>query len=255
MLTRRIIPCLDVANGRVVKGIKFRQLRKLGDPVTCAARYSDQGADELVFLDISASSERRSTRFDWVRSIAERIFIPFTVGGGIGSLRDMEKLLESGADKVSINTAAVERPALIREAARAFGSQFVVISIDALGNGGKWSVTTHGARQIHRLDALAWAKRAQDLGAGEVLLNVINSDGTQEGYDLDLTRRFSESLEIPIIASGGAGRLEDFLKVFTEGKADAALAASVFHFRKLTVGQVKRFLKGEGIPVRFEEAA
>ena len=251
MLAKRIIPCLDVKDGQLVKGIQFTNLANLGDPVKYAVKYCDQGADELTFLDISASNENRSTRYDWVQRVAKNVFIPFTVGGGIRSLGDMEQLLNAGADKIAINTAAVLGPSLIKDAATRFGSQFVVLSIDALLKE-KWQVTTNGGRTVHPIDPLEWAKKAQDLGAGEILLNVINTDGVQEGFHVDLTQKLSETLQIPVIASGGAGNPEDFFNVLTKGKADAALAASVFHYEKLTVLQVKEYLKKKGVHVRFE---
>jgi cyclase len=250
MLTKRIIPCLDVNRGRVVKGVRFRDLREVGDPVGLAERYVREGADELMFLDVGASVEERGILLDAVRAVARTVFIPFSVGGGVRSLDDMRLLLDAGADKVSVNTAAVERPAFVDEAARAFGSQFVVVSIDALcgETGGK--VTTHGGRRATDREVVSWAREVAGRGAGEILLNVINADGTQAGYDLGLTREVAEAVPIPVIASGGAGSPADLVAVFREGKADAALAASIFHSGKWTVAGIKRELQKEGIPVR-----
>lgn len=234
-----------------MKGVNFKNIVQIGDPMQYAYRYNIDGADELVFLDITASEENRRTRFDWVKRVAENVFIPLTVGGGIRSLEDMEELLKSGADKISINTTAVNRPKLIKKAAKIFGSQFIVLSVDALRQNGSWVITTHGGKKTHKTSPLKWAKKAQDLGAGEILLNVINSDGTQEGYNIELTQQFSEELEIPTIASGGAGKYEDFYRVFKMGKADAALAASVFHYGKMKIKELKKYLLDKGIPVRL----
>ncbi|GBD08389.1 Imidazole glycerol phosphate synthase subunit HisF [Candidatus Thermoflexus japonica] len=252
MLAKRIIPCLDIHAGRVVKGVRFIDLRDAGDPVEHARVYEDEGADELVFLDITASYEDRAILLDVVRRVAEVLSIPFTVGGGIRSVEDFRALLRAGADKVSINTAAVRRPELITEAARRFGSQCVVVAIDAKRVGpSRWEVYIHGGRTPTGLDAVAWAREAERRGAGEILLTSIDADGTQEGYDLELTRAVAEAVGIPVIASGGAGTLEHFYQVFTAGKADAALAASVFHFRQLRISEVKAYLAERGIPVRL----
>jgi cyclase len=253
MLTKRIIPCLDVKEGRVVKGTRFVGLRDAGDPVECAQYYDKQGADELVFLDITASHEKREIILDVVRRTAERVFMPLTVGGGVASLEGIRKLLKAGADKVSINTAAVKNPLFVRDAAFRFGSQCVVVAIDAkrdLSKKNAWEVYTHGGRNATGLSVIAWAKRMEKMGAGEILLTSMDRDGTKEGYDLELLRRVSESVRIPVIASGGAGTLEHLAEGLTLGKADAALAASIFHFRELTVPQVKRYLKKKGIAVR-----
>jgi cyclase len=251
MLTKRIIPCLDVTNGRVVKGTKFLQLRDAGDPVECAIAYNDQGADELVFLDITASSDNRRTMIDVVRRTAEHCFMPLTVGGGIRKVDDVRAMLHAGADKVSINTSAIEFPPLITQSAQGFGSQCIVVAIDAKKNeSGGWTVYTHGGRKATALDAVAWALEAQERGAGEILLTSMDADGTRDGYDLELTARISESLTIPVIASGGAGKLEHLAAVLTEGKADAVLAASIFHFGEFTVNDVKNYLAKQGIPVR-----
>lgn len=251
MLAKRVIPCLDVKAGRVVKGTKFVGLRDAGDPVECAKRYDKQGADELVFLDITASHEKRGILLDVVRRTAERVFMPLTVGGGVGSVDDFRELLKAGADKVSVNSAAVKRPALIREAAARFGSQCVVLAIDAKRVGAKkWKVFTHGGRTPTGLDAIAWAKKGVKLGAGEILLTSMDRDGTQVGYDLELLRRVSEAVNVPVIASGGVGSLAHLADGLTKGRADAVLAASIFHFGRHTVAEAKRFLKKKGIPVR-----
>ena len=251
MLTKRIIPCLDVTDGRVVKGTKFLDLRDAGDPVECAVAYNDQGADELVFLDITASSDGRDTIVDVVRRTAEQCFMPLTVGGGIRTTEDMRKMLLAGADKVGINTAAINRPETISEGAKSFGEQCIVVAIDAKRNeSGSWTVYTHGGRNPTELDAIEWAKEAESRGAGEILLTSMDSDGTKAGYDLGLNAAVSENVEIPVIASGGAGNLEHMAEVLKVGKADAVLAASIFHFGEFTVDDVKRFLAGEGIPVR-----
>jgi len=251
MLARRIIPCLDVKDGRVVKGVHFVNLRDAGDPVEQARVYDQMGADELVFLDITASPEGRQTTAEMVRRVADEIFLPLTVGGGIRTVADMRLILLAGADKVSVNTAAVLDPQLIRAGAERFGSQCVVLAIDARRSPqGCWEVYTHGGRIATGIDALEWAQRGVDLGAGEILLTSMDTDGALTGYDIPLTRAVAEKVPVPVIASGGAGKLEHFAEVFTEGKADAALAASLFHDAKLTVGQVKRYLLARGIPIR-----
>jgi cyclase len=251
-LARRIIPCLDIRAGRVVKGVRFVDLRDAGDPVAHAPFYEEEGADELVFLDITASVEDRGILLEVVRRVAEVLSIPFTVGGGVRDVEDFRALLRAGADKVSINTAAVQHPERITEAARRFGSQCVVVAIDAKRIGpDRWEVYIHGGRTPTGLDAVAWAREAERRGAGEILLTSIDADGTREGYDLALTRAVAEAVGIPVIASGGAGAPEHFYRVFTEGKADAALAASLFHFRELRIADLKRYLAERGIPVRL----
>jgi imidazole glycerol-phosphate synthase subunit HisF len=258
MLTKRIIPCLDVTGGRVVKGKQFLDLRDAGDPVECAKAYDAQGADELVFLDITASSDGRSTMVDVVERTAASCFMPLTVGGGIRTVDDMRTMLLAGADKVGINTAAVFRPEVIDEAAEAFGCQCLVVAIDAKRNAqGSWTVYTHGGRKPAlrpdgtELDAIQWAIEVARRGAGEILLTSMDADGTKAGYDLALTRSVSENVNIPVIASGGAGQLEHLSQVLSEGKADAVLAASIFHFGEYTVGDVKRYLASQQVPVRF----
>ena len=251
MLAKRIIPCLDVKEGRVVKGVNFVNLRDAGDPVENARFYDEQMADELVFLDITASYEKRFIMIDVVKRVAEQVFMPFTVGGGIRTLEDMRALLKAGADKVSINTAAVKNPKLISEGARAFGSQCIVVAIDAKRKGNSWEVYIHGGRTPTGIDAVWWAKRVQELGAGEILLTSMDRDGTKEGYDIELTKAISEAVKIPVIASGGAGNLEHLYEGIVYGKADAVLAASIFHFREYTVVEAKRFLKERGVPVRL----
>ncbi|MGE5279963.1 MAG: imidazole glycerol phosphate synthase subunit HisF [Deltaproteobacteria bacterium] len=257
MLTKRIIPCLDVKAGRVVKGVRFVSLRDAGDPVAAAKAYERQKADELVFLDITASYEGRRTMIDVVRRVAAKVFMPFTVGGGINTINDIRALLSAGADKVSINTAAVRRPQLIREAARRFGSQCIVVAIDARRRRGSargragWEVVIHGGRTPTGLDAVRWARRAEALGAGEILLTSMDADGTKDGFDIALTRAIASRVRIPVIASGGAGTKEHFADVLTRGRADAALAASVFHFGAYTIMDVKRYLKKKGIRVRL----
>ena len=251
MLTKRIIPCLDVKNGQVVKGKGFVNLKYAGNPVKLARKYYEYGADELVFLDITASYEKRKTIIDLVEKVAKQIFIPFTVGGGISTIEDIRNLLKAGADKISINTAAINNPGLLKEAAEKFGSQCIVVAIDAKKIKNKWGVFVKGGRQSTGLDAIEWAKKVESFGAGEILLTSMNKDGTKEGYDLELTRKISESVNIPIIASGGAGSLESIAKVFKEGKADAALAASIFHYKKYSIKQVKRYLQKKGIEVRI----
>lgn len=253
MLTKRIIPCLDVNNGRVVKGINFVNLQDAGDPVAVGEAYSKAGADELVFLDITASNERRATVADMVREVAKKVFIPFTVGGGIRTVDDVRAILREGADKVSVNSAAIDRPELIAEAADKFGSQCVVLAIDAKKreDGTGWNIYKHGGRIDMGIDAVEWAKRAVDLGAGEILLTSMDCDGTKAGYDLELTKAVARAVPVPVIASGGAGTLEHFYDALTEGEADAALAASLFHYKELEINQVKEYLKGRGVPVRW----
>ena len=252
MLTKRIIPCLDVKEGRVVKGTQFLQLRDAGDPVECAKVYNAQGADELVFLDITASHEERKTMVDVVARTAESCFMPLTVGGGIRTVADMREMLLAGADKVGINTAAVKTPEVIDAAAAAFGCQCLVVAIDAKRNErGSWTVYTHGGRNPTELDAVEWAAEVCRRGAGEILLTSMDADGTKAGYDIALTRAVSEAVSIPVIASGGAGNLQHMADVLSEGKADAVLAASIFHFGEYTVGDVKRFLSERGVPVRL----
>ena len=253
MLTKRIIPCLDVHNGRVVKGVNFVDLRDAGDPVEIAAAYDKAGADEVVFLDITASSDARNTVVDMVREVAKNVFIPFTVGGGIRTVEDFKALLREGADKISINTAAILRPELIREAADKFGSQCVVVAIDAKrrADGSGWNIYKNGGRVDMGIDAVEWAVRACELGAGEILLTSMDCDGTKAGYDIELTRTLAEIVSVPVIASGGAGTLEHFKEALTEGKADAALAASLFHYKELEIVQVKEYLKEHKVPVRL----
>ncbi len=250
MVTKRIIPCLDIKDGRVVKGIKFLGLRDAGDPVEVAKAYDRQQADELVFLDITASYENRDTLVTLVEAIARTIYMPFTVGGGIRDIDDIRTLLNAGADKVSINTAAVRFPALIDEASRKFGAQCIGAAIDAKREGERWEVFIHGGRTPTGLDAVAWAREVAQRGAGEILLTSMDCDGTKDGYDLALTKAVGEAVTVPVIASGGAGKLEHFEDVFTKAKADAALAASLFHYQELTVPQVKEYLARKGIPVR-----
>ena len=252
MITKRIIPCLDVKDGRVVKGIQFVQLRDAGDPVELARFYDDQGADELVFLDISASNEGRKTMVDVVRAVASELAIPFTVGGGINSLDDMKRMLRAGADKVSLNTAAVNRPELITEGSDFFGAQCIVVAIDAKYDEelGSWRVYTHGGRTPVDKDVISWAKEAVERGAGEILLTSMDSDGEKKGFDLKLTRAVSEAVSVPVIASGGAGNAEHFEEAFVEGKADAALAASIFHYKETSVHEVKSYLREKGVNVR-----
>ena len=251
MYAKRIIPCLDVKNGRVVKGVSFVGLRDAGDPVECAATYDKQGADELILLDIMASHEGRSTMLDIVSRVANTVFIPFTVGGGITSTDDFKELLRAGADKISVNSAAVRNPDLINDAAYKFGSQCVVCAIDAKRNGASWEVYLNGGRIPTGIDAIEWAKQAYKRGAGEILLTSMDQDGQKTGYDIELTRAVSESVGIPVIASGGAGKAEHFLDVLTEGKADAVLAASLFHFNELPVPDLKKYLNENNIPVRI----
>jgi cyclase len=251
VLAKRIIPCLDVTGGRVVKGVNFVDLIDAGDPVECAMAYNAQKADELVFLDITASSDNRATMADVVRRTAEHCFIPLTVGGGIRTVEDMRLMLLAGADKVGINTAAVKEPSLVDAGAKAFGSQCIVVAIDAKREGpGKWGVYTHGGRTPVGLDAVAWAKEIYERGAGEILLTSMDADGTQNGYDIELTAAISQAVGIPVIASGGAGNLEHMVEVLEKGYADAVLAASIFHFGKHTVGEAKQLFAERGIPVR-----
>ena len=257
MLCKRLIPCLDVMNGRVVKGVRFVNLRDAGDPVAAAQAYDAQGADELVFLDITASHENRAIMLDVVRRTAEGIYMPLTVGGGVRVLEDVRTLLRAGADKVSLNTAALERPEVVREASRAFGSQCIVVAIDAKreesrGNGTRWGVYTHGGRRAAGRDALEWARHVVELGAGEILLTSMDRDGTGDGYDLDLTRSVSEAVSVPVIASGGAGTLEHLREGVIRGKADALLVASLFHFGRHTIAEAKAYLRDRGVPVRLE---
>ena len=253
MFTKRIIPCLDVHNGRVVKGVNFVNLQDAGDPVEIAAAYDAAGADELVFLDITASSDGRETGVDMVRKVASKVFIPFTVGGGIRTIDDFKMLLREGADKISVNSSVIDRPELISEAADKFGSQCVVVAIDAKrrADGSGFNIYKHGGRLDMGIDAVEWAMRAEKLGAGEILLTSMDGDGTKAGYDLELTRQIAENVKIPVIASGGAGKLEHFKEALSVGKADAALAASLFHFKELEIRQVKEYLRQEGISVRL----
>ena len=251
MLAKRIIPCLDVTGGRVVKGINFVNLRDAGDPVELAERYNEQSADEIVFLDITASSDERDTMADVVARTARKVFIPLTVGGGIRSITDARRMLLSGAEKVSVNTAAVRRPDLISELSGAFGAQAVVLAIDARRRGPcEWNVYTKGGRVDEGVDAVEWARKAEQLGAGEILLTSMDTDGVQTGFDCELTRTISRAVKIPVIASGGAGKPDDFVRVFDEGEADAALAASIFHYGTYTVDDLKAHLDQRGIPVR-----
>lgn len=253
MHTKRIIPCLDVNNGRVVKGVNFVDLKDAGDPVEIAKAYDKAGADELVFLDITASSDRRNTVVDMVRKVAETVFIPFTVGGGIRTVDDFRALLREGADKISINSSAIDTPNLISDAADKFGSQCVVVAIDAKkrADGNGWNIYKHGGRIDVGIDALKWAHKVEKLGAGEILLTSMDCDGTKAGYDLELTRAVAEAVNIPVIASGGAGNLEHFYDALTDGKADAALAASLFHYKELEIKKVKEYLRGRGVSVRL----
>ncbi|WP_142828842.1 imidazole glycerol phosphate synthase subunit HisF [Planococcus soli] len=250
MLTKRIIPCLDVKEGRVVKGVSFVSLRDAGDPVELARFYDKQGADELVFLDISASHEGKETMVEVVKIVATELSIPFTVGGGIRSLDDMKRMLRAGADKVSLNTAALDRPELIKEGADFFGSQCIVVAIDAKRNGDSWDVYTHGGRNKTGWNAIEWAKKSVELGAGELLLTSMDKDGSKDGFDLELTQAVREAVEVPVIASGGAGNKEHFSEVFQTVDADAALAASIFHYKETSVAEVKEYLRKEGVNVR-----
>jgi cyclase len=253
MFTKRIIPCLDVHNGRVVKGVNFVDLVDAGDPVAIAKAYDEAGADEIVFLDITASSDNRNTVVDMVRQVAANVFIPFTVGGGIRTVDDFKALLREGADKISVNSSAINRPELIREAAEKFGSQCVVVAIDAKkrADGSGWNIYKNGGRIDVGIDAVEWAKKVEALGAGEILLTSMDGDGTKVGYDIELTKAISEAVSIPVIASGGAGTLEHFYEALTEGKADAALAASLFHFKELEIKEVKQYLREKSVSVRL----
>ena len=253
MLTKRIIPCLDVNMGRVVKGINFVNLKDVGDPVEIAKFYNNEGADELVFLDITASNQGRKTMIDVVKRTAEKVFIPLTVGGGISDLEDFKNILRAGADKVSINSAAIKNPNLIKEASDKFGSQCVVVAVDAKIRDDKtgWNVFINGGRIDTGLDALEWVKRAEKLGAGEILLTSMDADGTKKGYDLSLTNEVTSVINIPVIASGGCGKIEDFYEVFVKSTADAALAASLFHYRELSIAEVKQYLNKNGVSVRI----
>jgi len=250
MITKRIIPCLDVRDGKTVKGINFVNIMEVGDPVELGAMYAEQGADELVFLDITASHEGRKTFVNLVRRIAMHLNIPFTVGGGIGQLGDIEALLSAGADKVSINSAAIRNPDLIDQMALHFGSQFVVLAIDALEKGGQWTAYINGGRIPTDKELFSWAKEAENRGAGEILFTSMNHDGTRKGFACEATARLSEELTIPVIASGGAGNMDHYVEVFTRGKADAGLAASIFHFKEITVPQLKEYLRERGLSVR-----
>lgn len=253
MHTKRIIPCLDINNNRVVKGINFVNLRDAGDPVEVAKAYDKAGADEMVFLDITASSDGRKTVVDMVRKVAENVFIPFTVGGGIRTVEDFKEILREGADKVAINSAAINNPELISQAAEKFGSQCVVVAIDAKKreDGSGWNIYKNGGRIDTQIDVIEWAKKVNDLGAGEILLTSMDCDGTKKGYDVELTRAVCEAVTIPVIASGGAGTKEHFYDVVTEGKADAVLAASLFHYKELEIGELKKYLNEKGVPVRL----
>ena len=251
MLAKRIIPCLDVKNGRVVKGIQFVNLRDAGDPVENARAYDEQGADEIAFLDITASSDERDILLDVVRKTAEEIFIPLTVGGGVRRLEDIRNLLNAGADKVSVNTAAVKDPSFVERASKRFGSQCIVIAIDAKRKAEGWEVYTHGGRTPTGIDAVAWARRMEEMGAGEILLTSMDRDGTKDGYDIDLTRTIAEATSIPVIASGGVGNLEHLYEGLVLGKASAVLAASIFHYREYSIAQVKSFLRNRGVMVRL----
>ncbi|HEY5575832.1 MAG TPA: imidazole glycerol phosphate synthase subunit HisF [Clostridiaceae bacterium] len=253
MLTKRIIPCLDVNMGRVVKGVNFVNLKDVGDPVEIAKFYNEEGADELVFLDITASNEGRKTMIDVVKRTAEKVFIPLTVGGGISSLEDIKNILRAGADKVSLNSSAIKNPQLVKEASDRYGAQCVVVAVDAKMREDKsgWNVYINGGRIDTGLDALDWVKKAESLGAGEILLTSMDADGTKAGYDIALTKAVSSAVNIPIIASGGAGKIEDFFEVFDKSGADAALAASLFHYRELSIKEVKEYLDKKGVPVRI----
>lgn len=250
MLAKRIIPCLDVDLGRVVKGINFVNIKDAGDPVELAKLYNNEGADELVFLDITASSEKRKILLNVVKKVAQHVFIPFTVGGGIRSIEDIQTILLAGADKVSLNTSAFNDPKLITEASQIFGNQCIVVAIDAKKTGTGWKVCINGGRTTTQVDAVSWAKEAVKRGAGEILLTSMERDGTKKGYDIALTKKLSENVNVPVIASGGAGKMEDFSDVFHQGKADAALAASLFHFGELTIANVKNYLEKEQVPMR-----
>lgn len=251
MLTKRIIPCLDVKDGRVVKGVNFVDLKDAGDPVENALCYDGEGADELVFLDITASHERRKTIVDLANRTGETVFMPFTVGGGIGTIEGIRELLNAGCDKVSLNTQAVKRPDFINESSARFGSQCIVVAIDAKAKDGGWEVYTHGGRKPAGIDAVEWAREVEKRGAGEILLTSMDRDGTKIGYNIELTRAISEAVNLPVIASGGCGSLEHIYEVLTEGKADAALAASIFHYREISIKEVKEYLKSKGVAVRL----
>lgn len=251
MLTKRIIPCLDIKDGRVVKGVNFINLRDAGDPVENAGYYDKEGADEIVFLDITASHERRKTTLKLASKVAESIFLPFTVGGGIGTIEDIRNLLNAGCDKVSINTAAVKDPQFVRSAAKRFGSQCIVVAIDAKRKNKNWEVYISGGRTPTGIDAVKWAKKVESLGAGEILLTSMDYDGTKKGYDIALTRKVSETVGIPVIASGGAGDLGHLYEALTNGRADAVLAASIFHYREYSVKDAKNYLRKKGVPVRL----
>ena len=251
MLAKRIIAALDIKNGRVVKGIRFRNIRDAGDPIELAKRYEEEGIDEIVFLDITASHEGRDILYSLVERIAEEIYVPFTVGGGIKSAEEARRIIKNGADKVFINTAAVDRPELVREIAEIVGTANLVVAIDAKWNGSYWEVYTHGGRKARGLDAIEWAKKVEELGAGEILLTSMDTDGTKEGFDIPLTRAVVEAVDIPVIASGGAGKPEHFYEAFKAG-AEAALAASIFHYNEYTVGELKEFLAERGVPVRLD---
>jgi cyclase len=255
-LAKRIIPCLDVTAGRVVKGINFVELRDAGDPVEIARRYDEQGADEITFLDITASSDERDLILHIIEAVAAEVFIPLTVGGGVRAVEDVRRLLNAGADKVSINTSAVTNPQLVQDAAQKYGSQCIVVAIDAKQTApGKWEVFTHGGRKATGLDAVEWARKMQLLGAGEILLTSMDRDGTKSGFDLDLTRAVSDAVTIPVIASGGVGGLQDLANGIKQGHADAVLAASIFHYGQHTVQEAKRFMSAQGIPMRLEQPA
>ncbi|MEA1924476.1 MAG: imidazole glycerol phosphate synthase subunit HisF [Candidatus Altiarchaeota archaeon] len=255
-LTKRIIPCLDcdlsVPNGRVVKGVRFREIRYAGEPVELANRYSREGADELVFLDITASHERRGTMVDVIEKTAREVFIPLTVGGGIRSTADMKKVLRAGADKITVNTSAIKNPSLVEAGASLFGSQCIVVAIDAKSRGdGSWECFVYGGREPTGVDVVEWARRVEDLGAGEIMLTSMDRDGTKEGFDIELTSSISEAVNIPVIASGGVGTPQHMLEAFREGKADAALAASIFHFNEYPIPEIKKYLSEHGVPVRL----
>jgi imidazole glycerol-phosphate synthase subunit HisF len=260
MLAKRVIPCLDVHGGQVTRGVQFGkaeagELRNVGDPVALALRYNEQGADEMVFFDITATAHGRATMIEVIERVGDQCFMPLTVGGGIRTVDDMQAMLRAGADKVSINSSALARPELIQAGAEKFGSQCIVVSIDARRTGpGRWEVFSHGGRQPTGRDAVGWAERAVELGSGEIVLNSIDADGTKAGYDLEITRRVSEAVGVPVVASGGAGRLEHLAEVLEAGRADAVLAASIFHFGEFSVGDVKWFLAGRGIPVRLSKS-
>ena len=251
MHTKRIIPCLDVKQGRVVKGVKFVNIKDAGDPVEMAQLYSEKGADELVFLDITASSDKRNIMIDVVERVGDVVFIPFTVGGGLRNIEDIKAILRAGADKVSLSTSAVQKPDLLKESSKVFGSQCIVLAIDAKRKGESWEVYTHGGRVSTGMDAVEWAKKAENLGCGEILLTSMDADGTKNGYDIPLTKAISEAVNIPVIASGGAGNAEHIYEVLTKGKADAALAASIFHYEEHSIRKVKEYLRSKNVSVRL----